>query len=218
MTTETESLSVVLVDDHALILDGLRALLNAAKGIRITGIAQSGESAIKVIRECIPDIAIVDLAMPGMNGLEVIATVSPDVPDCRFVVLSMHSTEEHVARALRAGAQGYVLKESAGDEVLTAIRTVATGGVYMSARIVGPHQRIDALLLADKSPLEALSERERFVLQRVVEGATSAEIAAASGLSPKTVDTYRSRMMAKLGMSDLPALVKFAVLHGITQL
>jgi two-component system, NarL family, response regulator NreC len=213
---DTQTISVVLADDHALILDGLRALLGAAAGIEVVGLAKNGDEAARLIRERAPDIAIVDLAMPGLNGLDVIATCVSDVPQCRFIVLSMYSTEEHIARALRSGAQGYVLKESAGDEVIAAVRGVAAGQLYLSARIAAYRERIDALLRADKSPLEALSERERHVLQRVVEGATSAEIAASYGISHKTVDTYRSRLMAKLGIDDLPTLVKFAVQHGLT--
>jgi two-component system, NarL family, response regulator NreC len=208
--------SIILADDHALILDGLRALLNAAQDMRVVAIAKDGAEAVALLRQHTPDIAIVDLAMPGLNGLDVIAACAPDAPHCRFIVLSMYSTDEHIARALRSGAQGYVLKESAGEEVIAAVRAVAEGEVYLSKRITARSERITALLHADKSPLEALSDRERMVLQRVVEGASSAEIAAASGLSSKTVDTYRSRLMAKLGINDLPALVKFAVQQGIT--
>jgi DNA-binding NarL/FixJ family response regulator len=159
--------------------------------------------------------------MPGLNGVEATLQIRHGSPATQVVILSMYSSTEHIFRALQAGAQGYVMKESAGKEVVNAVRAVHAGRRYLSQRIADTV--IDNYVYVRqtgrvKSPLEHLSPREREVLQLVVEGKSSAEIAQILYLSSKTVETYRSRLMHKLGVNDLPSLVKFAIEHGLTPL
>jgi DNA-binding NarL/FixJ family response regulator len=215
------SITVFLADDHAVVRDGLRALLEAQPDIRVVGDAADGREAVGQVARLGPDVAIIDIAMPDLNGIEAAREIGEVCPSTQIIILSMHSTTEHIFRALQAGARGYLLKESAGIEVVKAVRSVHAGHRYLS-------QRISDTLVDDyirqrqaaepKSPLARLSPREREVLQLVVEGKSSAEIADALSLSVKTVETYRSRLMLKLGISDLPGLVKFAIQHGLTPL
>jgi len=214
-------ITVFLADDHAVVRDGLRFLLEAQPDIRVIGDAANGREAVCRVTRLCPDVVVMDIAMPELNGIEAAQKIARDCPSTRVIMLSMHSTTEHVFQALQAGARGYLLKESAGIEVVNAVRAVHAGHRYLSEKIsdrliddyVRQRQATEA-----KSPLARLSPREREVLQFVVEGKSSAEIAAILSLSLKTVETYRSRLMHKLGISDLPGLVKFAIQHGLTPL
>ncbi|NPV08164.1 MAG: response regulator transcription factor [Anaerolineae bacterium] len=214
-------ISVYLADDHAVVRDGLRSLLEAHPGIRVVGDAATGSEAVQEIARLRPNVAVVDIAMPVLNGIEAARQVAQVSPDTRVIILSVHSSSEHVFRALQAGARGYLLKESAGAEVVDAVRAVALGERYLCRRvsdaITEDYVRYREAADAD-SPLARLSDREREVLQLVVEGRSSAEIAQRLFLSPKTVDTYRSRLMHKLGVHDVPGLVKFAIRHGVISL
>jgi DNA-binding NarL/FixJ family response regulator len=203
------TISVLVADDHAVMRDGLKSVLEAA-GMRVVGEAGEGREAVRRVIETRPDVALLDIAMPGLNGIEAAAQLRSKCPGTRIVMLSMHSTSEHVHRALEAGAAGYLLKESAAAEIVAAVRSVHAGRRYLSPAVAGLERH------AGTSPLERLSARERQVLQLVVEGRSSAEIAAIVHLSPKSVDSYRSRLMRKLGVADVPALVKFALAHGLT--
>lgn len=209
------SIRVLLADDHAMMRDGLQALLQAAADIEVAGSASNGREALRLAAELNPDVIVMDITMPDMNGLEALALLREKHPRIRVVMLSMHSSSEHVYRALNAGAAGYLLKESAGEDIVTAIRRVHAGRSYMSPALAALERR-SAPRSDGGGPLASLSSRERQVLQLVVEGRSSSEIAALVHLSPKSVDTYRSRLMKKLGVGDLPALVKFAVRHGLT--
>jgi len=208
------TIRVLLVDDHALMRDGVKVLLEAA-GISVVGEAGDGRTALQRAIELKPDVVVMDISMPDMNGTEAARLLREKCPATRILILSMHSSSEHVFRAFEAGAAGYILKESAGTEVVTAVRAVHGGNRYISSAIASPESAARSHA-EQSSPLDSLSARERQVLQLVVEGASSAEIAQAVFLSRKTVETYRSRLMKKLGVADVPALVKFAVLHGIT--
>ncbi len=215
------SITVFLADDHAVVRDGLRVLLEAQPDIRVIGDAANGRETVRRVVQLCPDVAVIDIAMPELNGIEAARKIGEVCPSTQIIILSMHSTNEHVFRALQAGARGYLLKESAGIEVIKAIRAVHTGHRYLSQEI--SDQLIDDYIrqrqtTEAKSPLTRLSLREREVLQLVVEGKSSAEIADILSLSLKTVETYRSRLMHKLGISDLPGLVKFAIQHGLTPL
>jgi DNA-binding NarL/FixJ family response regulator len=209
-------IEVLLLDDHAVVRDGLAALLRAERDIAVVGSFGSAVDAVEAAVRAPPDIALLDIALPGIDGIEAARRIHDLCPGTQIVMLSMHASPEHVYQALHAGALGYVLKESAGQEVVSAVRTVHSGRRYLS-------QKISAAALDDyvrtrggEHPLERLSARERQVLKLIVEGNTSNEVAGLLGLSPKSVDTYRSRLMAKLQVEDLPALVKFAIRHGIT--
>jgi DNA-binding NarL/FixJ family response regulator len=206
---------VLIADDHAMIRDGLGALLRDDPHIEVAGTAADGRQAVRLVGELRPDVVVMDIAMPEMNGVEALRELRAAFPDSRVLILSMFSTLEHVQQALNAGASGYLLKESAGTELKTAIEQVHSGRRYLSRQI---EAHASALLArgAQQTPLESLSRRERQILQLVVEGKSSTEIGKILHLSAKTVETYRSRLMQKLGVDGVPALVKFAVAHGLT--
>lgn len=212
------TIGVLLVDDHAVVRDGLAMVLESQTDIRVVGKAADGRDAIQQALKLVPDVVVMDISMPDLNGIEATELIRDRCPDAEVLILSMHSSAEHVFRALRVGAMGYLLKESAGAEVIDAVRCVHAGKRYLGAKISDTviddyiRQRHTA------SPLDSLSPRERQILQLVVEGRTSAEVAETLSISPKSVETYRSRTMQKLGLGDLPSLVKFAIQHGLTSL
>ena len=213
---------VFIADDHAVVREGLRLILEAQTDLTVVGEAESGRQAVREIVRAAPDVVLMDVAMPDLNGIEATRQIAERCPSVKVVVLSMHATSEHVFQAFKAGARGYLVKESAGAEVVEAIRAVQGGRRrFLSARIsdtvLDEFARSHAAA-APASPLERLSQREREVVQLVAEGKSSAEIGKALFLSAKTVETYRSRAMAKLGVEDLPALVKLAIQHGLTSL
>ena len=213
------SISVFLVDDHTIVRDGLRYLLEAHGDMKIAGEASNGRDAVKAVRKLQPDIVIMDILMADMNGIEATEQICKECPATRVVILSMQSSSESVLRAIRAGARGYLFKESAGRELIQAIHAVRAGHRYLSAKV--SDQVVGASLKKEEEfndPLSVLSQREREVLQLVVEGKTSAEIAEALYLSVKTIETYRSRLMHKLNIRDIPSLIKFAIQQGITSL
>jgi len=205
------TIRVMLCDDHALMREGLRSLLSKAADVEIVAEVANGREAVQRARELLPDVVLMDIAMPELNGVEAARAITERHPDIKIVILSMHSSAEHVHRALSAGATGYLLKDAVAQEVLSAVRAVFQGRRYLSSAVSEYARESQAA-----SPLERLSARERQVLQLVVEGKSSAEIARLVFLSPKTVETYRSRLMKKLGVADVLGLVKFAVQHGLT--
>lgn len=207
--------TVLLADDHAVVRDGLRAVLEGSQDMHVVGVAGNGRDAVSEAQRLHPDIVIMDIAMPELDGVEATRRIAEKCPDTRVLILSMYLSAEHIHRALQAGAQGYVLKESAGDEVVEAIRALRAGKRYLSHRIT--ETMIDDYLRegTNVSPLDSLSLRERDVLQLVVEGNTNVAIAQKLSLSPKTVETYRARIMRKLKVRDTVELVKFAMRHGL---
>ena len=209
------TVSVMLADDHAVVRDGLRALLEGGNDLQVVGVAGNGREAVAEALRLRPDIVIMDIAMPELDGVEATRRIVERCPETRVLILSMYLSAEHIYRALQAGAQGYVLKESAGEEVVDAIRALRAGKRYLSHRIT--ETVIDDYLRegTNVSPLDSLSLRERDVLQLVVEGRTNAAIAQALSLSPKTVETYRARIMKKLKVRDTVELVKFSMRHGL---
>lgn len=212
------SISVLIADDHAVVRDGLRLLLENQPDIRVVGEVADGRAAVEAALRLKPDVVLMDLAMPLLNGADATAQIMEKLESSKVVILSMHSTVEHVFRALQAGALGYLRKESAGNEVVDAVRMVHSGRRYLSQKITESVVDDYVRKRADESPLESLSQREREILQLLVEGRSGIDIARLLNVSPKTVDTYRSRMMQKLGIGDLPSLVKFALQHGLTTL
>lgn len=215
------NIAVFLVDDHATVREGLRFLLEAQPEIKVVGVASNGREAVHQVAQLHPDVVIMDIAMPELNGIEATLQIKSECPRSQVIILSMHSSNEQIFRALQAGARGYLLKETAGLEVATAVRAVHAGRRYLSAevseKLIDEYMQQRALDEA-KSPLTRLSPREREILQLVVEGQASVDIAAALSISPRSVETYRRRLMQKLGITNLPDLVKFAISHGLTRL
>ena len=210
---------VILADDHAVVRDGLRSLLESEGDIVVVGDVANGRLAVQRAQQLGPDVVVMDIAMPELNGIDAARQIREVSPSTRVVILSMYSTAEHIRHALQAGAQGYLLKESAGTEVVQAVRAVHAGRRYLS-------QQITETMIGDyvlqraadpvEDPLARLSAREREILQLVAEGKTSAQIAKILNLSPNSIATYRSRLMRKLGIGDVAGLVKFAIQHGLT--
>lgn len=207
---------ILLADDHTVLCDGLRILIESQEDTSVVAVVTDGRQAVLQAQELLPDLVLMDVSMPGLNGIEAARQIHASCPHIHLLMLSMHADMEYVHRAMQAGAQGYILKESAGSEVLQAITAVLAGKTYFSAKIA--EKMLINLSHTRSGPLESLSEREREVLQLATEGRTSLEIATLLSLSPKTVETYRSRIMTKLDLDSLPALVKFAIQHGLTGL
>jgi DNA-binding NarL/FixJ family response regulator len=203
---------VLIADDHALIRDGLRSLLAAQPDIEVVSAAANGREAIQETLRLSPSVVLMDITMPGLNGIEATRQIAERCPSVKVVILSVHATVEHYYQAARAGARGYLLKESATEEVAAAIRAAHVGRRFVSAKIAECLQtKLDA-----GSPIDSLSRREREILQLVAEGQSSAKIATLISISPKSVDTYRCRLMQKLGLHGLCDMVKFAIRHGLT--
>lgn len=209
------AIRVLIADDHAIVADGLRFVVDAQADMTVVASAQDGRDAVQQTIATLPDVVLIDHAMPQLNGTEATRLIRERVPRTRVIILSMHANQTHVLHALQAGALGYVVKRSAAKEVVEAIRTVHQGRRYLSKDLV------DSVLdqvLSEPDAFERLSSRERQVLQLLAEGHTVADIAARLLLSVKTVETYRTRMMEKLDIRDFANLVKFAIQHGITDL
>ncbi len=212
------SINVFLADDHTVLRDGLRLLLETQPDVKVVGEAAGGRETVQQVMQLRPDIVIMDIAMPKLNGIAATQQIREACPSTQVIILSMHSTDEHVFRALEAGARGFVLKEAAGSEVVSAVRAVHAGQRYLSQKITNEivddyvEQRRAGEL---ESPLARLTPRELEVLQYVVEGKSNTAIAETLFLSPKTIETYRSRMMDKLDIDNLPDLVRFAIRHEL---
>jgi DNA-binding NarL/FixJ family response regulator len=206
---------ILVVDDHGIVRDGIRSLLRRQDGMDVVGLAATGEQAVSAAQRLRPDLIIMDLVLPVLNGIDATRRILASLPQTKIIVLSACYTSEHVHRALRAGACGYVIKEAAGSELVCAVRTVLSGKRYLSPSIAAVFSRDSPNDSDARSPLERLSAREREVLHRTVEGLSSAQIGVQLSLSPKTIDTYRSRLMQKLGVSDRTTLIRFAIQHAM---
>lgn len=211
--------SIVLAEDHELVRMGLRMLLERNKCMRVVGEADNGVVAIGLVRSLLPDVAILDFSMPLCNGSEAARIIHKEYPSTAILIMSMYADEGHVLDALSAGALGYVTKTTTGPEFVRAVETVAAHQFYLSSSLSAKiahsiHSRGNQDAGFDH-PLRRLSPREREILQLVVEGFSSAEIGSMLGLASTTVDTYRSRLMAKLHINNLPELVRFAIRQGL---
>jgi len=211
-----KTIRVLLADDHTLVLAGIRGLLTKLDGVEVVGEAANGHETLRLAEALRPNIVLLDIAMPGMNGLEVAQRLSELDPSIRVIILSMHASEEYVLRALRAGAAGYLLKDSAVAELELAIRAVVRGETYLSPpvskRVVDEYVSRTG---GTPDPLDSLTPRQREILQLVAEGHTSKDIAQRLGLSYRTVETHRNQMMKRLGVTDIAGLVRFAVRSGV---
>lgn len=215
------SIRILVADDHAIIREGLCMMLGNQPDMEVVGRAVNGREAVELVEKHAPDVIVIDISMPELNGIDAVQQMLPHHPNLKVVVLSIHETKPYVYRALKAGATGYLLKETAGLEVVDAVRAIYRGERYLSQRI--SDLLMDAAFLhletsIDFSLLETLSSREREILQLVAEGKTSQQIGERLFISPKSVDTYRSRLMHKIGVDDMAGLVKFAIQQGLISL
>jgi DNA-binding NarL/FixJ family response regulator len=207
--------TILIVDDHGIVRDGLAALLTPQNQMQVIGSASTGKQAVIAAGRLKPAVIVMDLEMPELNGIDAMERILILLPQTRIVILTVRRTTEHIFRALRAGAHGYVLKDAAASELVYAVRAVAAGKRYLSAEIVTV--LVDGLLSSpvSRSPIESLSAREREVLHLTVSGHASGDIAQRLSLSRHTIDTYRSRLMKKLGVADRLALIQFAIDHAL---
>jgi DNA-binding NarL/FixJ family response regulator len=208
---------VLLVEDHVVVRQGIKALLADEPDIEVIGEADNGREALEYVAQLRPDVVLMDISMPGLNGIEATRQIKQAYPEVKVVVLSMHSNEEYVFQVLRAEASGYVLKQADSSEVLTAIRAALSGGSFLSppiSRTVIDDYVRRAEARGQAKELDLLSSREREVLQLLAEGLSNREIAAQLSISVKTVETHRSNMMNKLGVGNKTELIKYALRKG----
>lgn len=205
----SSTIRVLLADDHTIVRQGFRLLLSQHAGIEVVGEASNGRQAVEAVQKLSPNVAVLDIAMPEINGVEATRLIRQETPECRVLVLSMHGDPAYVRGALRAGASGYLLKEAIDSELVTAIRAVAQGQAYLSPAI-------SSTVLADyqkhvSDPLDSITPRERQLLQMLAEGKSSKDIASELEISVYTVDAHRSRIMRKLQLRTIGDLVRFAI-------
>jgi DNA-binding NarL/FixJ family response regulator len=211
------TIRILIADDHGVVAEGLKHVVEAQPDMQVVSLAVDGREAVRQARDLQPDVVLMDLSMPELNGADATRAILERDPKCRVIVLSMYSEREYVRRALKAGAAGYVVKRSAAKEVVDAIRAVHAGQRYLSPRVADVVLDDYAGDGADDQ-LARLSQREREVLQLLAEGHTGAQIAERLSLSQKTVETYRARLVEKLGIRDVAGLVRFAIQRGIVSL
>lgn len=207
-------IKVFIADDHAVVRDGVRHILERAGGFEVVAEAEDGTQVCGQLRRHRSDVIVLDLSMPGRSGLELIKQIRSEFPGVRILVLTMHAEEEYVRRAFRAGASGYLTKESAATELVAATGKVATGGTYVS-QAIGETLATGLQGGTEQSPHLSLSDREMEVFRRLVLGESVSAIAADLCVSAKTVSTYKMRLMEKLGMPNEAALVRYAIRHGL---
>ncbi len=211
---------IVLADDHALVRAGIRELVQKLPGVEVVAEASNGRQALEIVQAQMPDLVLLDIGMKELNGLEVAERITREHPGVKALILSMHANEEYVLRALRAGASGYMLKDSAITELKLAIEAVLAGKTYLSPAI--SRNVIDSYLNrtaapARKNSLDLLTPRQREILQLIAEGNSTKEIAANLNLSAKTVETHRAQLMERLDIYDVASLVRFAIREGLIQ-
>ena len=207
----------MLADDHTLVRAGIRALLEKLPGFEVAGEASDGREVIVLIETHQPDVVLMDISMPGLNGLQALARITRDFPRVRVIILSMHPNDEYVMQALKSGASGYLLKRAATAELPAALNSVVGGEIYLSLEIATRFLKKFPLqqIARSTSPLEQLTPRQREILQLLAEGQTTKAIAAILKVSDKTVEYHRSKLMAGLKIFDIPGLVRFAMRTGV---
>ncbi len=210
-------IQILLADDHSIVRAGLRRIVEESGDIEVVAEADNGRDAIRLVAEHSPDVAIIDISMPGLDGLEVISRLQAMRPDLPVIVLTMHEEEQYVVRAVEAGAMGYVTKRSAPEQLVKAIRQVHAGSRYLTAEATEALALRIARGAAGRSPLDSLSTRELQVLRRLAMGHTNREIAAAYAIGIKTVDTYRARLLKKLNLRNNAELSRFAIQNRLIE-
>jgi two-component system, NarL family, response regulator NreC len=209
-------LRVLIADDHTIVRQGLASILHGTTDITVVAEAANGYEAVEKAIELRPDVVVLDISMPRLNGLEAARRITRKLPDCRVLVLTMHEAEEYVLRMVRAGVSGYLVKDEAASELITAIRAVSTGKGYFgpnASRILADAIQVGAP--APDDPYGSLTDREREIFQLVVEGRTSAQIATTLCISPKTVENHRTHIMEKLSLHSVAELLRYAARHGL---
>jgi DNA-binding NarL/FixJ family response regulator len=217
MNPPLKPIRVILADDHTLVRAGMRALLEKLPGVKVVGEADDGREALQLVKRHRPEVVLMDISMPGLNGLEASARMAVEFPDVRVIILSMHNNEEYYWRALKAGAAGYLLKKAAAAELETALEQVVHGEIYLSREISMQIAKKFPMqgIAGRKSPLEQLTSRQREILQLVAEGQNTKQIGEILKLSPKTVEYHRMKLMDGLKVHDIPGLVRFALRVGL---
>jgi DNA-binding NarL/FixJ family response regulator len=213
-------IKVLIADDHRLFRDGLRTLLEKQKNINIVGETKDGPETVTAANKLHPDIILMDISMPGLNGIETARKISAQSDSTKILMLSMHSDRRYVTESLKAGAVGYLLKDSAFEELITAIHAVSENGIYLSPKINDSviKEYIAVAKGSPKSSFSILSAREREVLQILAEGRTTKEIAISLNVSVKTIETHRKQIMDKLDIHSIAELTKYAIREGLTSL
>ena len=213
----TEKIRIVLADDHPIVLDGLRNLIRAEPDFELVGEAASGLGALKIIREQRPDVAVLDISMPELNGIVLSRRLNGEIPALRLLMLTLHEDRAYLNQALEAGVRGYVLKRSAVENLVQAIRAVIVGGLYIDPAIVGrvfESKQINKRLAARKGAAPALTDREADVLKMAALGFTNKEIASRLDVGVKSIETYKARGLEKLGLKTRAELVRYASGQG----
>jgi DNA-binding NarL/FixJ family response regulator len=208
------ALRLILADDHQIVRQGLRALLER-EGLEVAAEAADGNAAVTLVEVYHPDIAILDLSMPGLNGVDAAREILQRHPKVGVILLTVHNEDYQVVTALRAGIRGYVIKTQAADELVRAIREVATGGMYLSPDV--SRIMVGVYLSGSELPADPLTPRERQILQLIAEGRTTKEVASLLGLTTKTAESYRSRIMDKLDIHQTAGLVRYAIRRGLIE-
>ena len=207
---------LVLADDHAILREGLKQVLQAQGDFEIVAEAQDGHEVMKRVRENEFDVLVLDMSMPGKSGVELIKQAKAEKPRLRILVLTMHEEHQYAVRAIRAGASGYLTKEGASSQLVSAIRKVAGGGAYISAE-VAEQLALNAMPGAQGQPHEALSDREFQVLRMIAEGKSISDIAERLNLSVKTVSTHKANLMQKMGMETAGDIIRYAIAHRLVE-
>lgn len=215
-----ESIRVLISDDHAILRSGLKMLLNAEPDIEVIGEATTGEEAVRLASELAPDLVLMDISMPALNGIEATAEIKKQSPSIKVLMLTMHENEAYLFRTIKAGGSGYVLKKAADTELITAIHQVMEGGAFLrpsvtKALVQDYLERVEAGEAGGS--YESLTEREREILKRIAEGHTNPEIAKLLVISVRTVETHRAHIMEKLGIHQRSELVKYALRKGLLE-
>ena len=218
MKKEMRSIRVLLAEDHELVRAGIRSLLEKMPGVSVVGEASNGREALELVRSKLPNLVLMDIAMPVLGGLETLPQIVKNFPTMKVVILSAYGTEEYVSHAFRSGASGYMLKYATTVELELAIKLVAQGKIYLSPSIsriiINSHlERGDGAL----SPFEQLTSRQREILQMIAEGNNTKEIAFPLDISVKTVEAHRLQLMARLNIHDVPGLVRYAIRNGLVE-
>jgi two-component system response regulator NreC len=208
------TIDVLLADDHQIVRQGLRGLLER-RGFKVVAEACDGREAVQLAASTHPDVAVLDLAMPSLNGMDAAREMTRDAPHLKTILLTMHTEEPYVLDALRTGISGYVLKTQATEDLVQAIEEVVRGSVYLSPRV--SRTVVDAYRSKRDPPADPLSPREREVLQLVAEGRTTKEVANILGISTKTAESHRTRIMSKLDVHETASLVRYAIRTGLVQ-